>query len=401
MINGGKTQSSGVSGRVGGAAQAVQNGRPSQWPSEEKQMFKGMELTNLAQELKRQLESKKDLKAPTTCLEVSVDHDDDVVSSRANNKLSLLVADKGQFHMTSHFHDQVGTWAGIPSKYYDRMVQEAPELLASNLNHWLHHTMEEKSGAPQTRLVRLMDDQARAFLSNRYRTIDNWDIAEVSLPVMMDSKCEILSSNVDYNKMFIKAATPKLTHEVKKGDVVQMGVVVSNSEVGQGSVKIEPFIYRLACLNGMVIPDAGLRRFHVGRFADELEAAQDVFRDETRLADDKAFMMKVRDVLLASFQENRFQAIVDQMAASTTQLIAKPITKVIEEVTQRYRLSESVADSVLTHLAAGGDITRWGFVNAVTRSAEDQATYEQATALERLGGELLTLDQKEWNGLAA
>lgn len=364
-------------------------------------MFKGMALNNLAQELKRQLESKKDLKAPTTCLEVSVDHDDDVVSNRGKAKLSLVVADKGSFHMTSHFHDQIGTWAGIPSKYYDRLQQEAPALLADNLNHWLHHTMEEKTGAPQTRLVRLLDDQARAFLSNRYRTIDNWDIAEVSIPVMSESGCEILSSNVDYNRMHIKAATPKLTHEVKKGDVVQMGVVVSNSEVGQGSVKIEPFIYRLACLNGLVVPDAGLRRFHVGRFAEELEMAQDVFRDETRQADDKAFMLKVRDVLLASFQENRFQAIVDQMTASTEQLIKKPVIKVVEEVVNRYRLSESQGDSILQHLAAGGDLTRWGLVNAVTRTAEDQATYDQATSLERLGGEILTVDEKEWKSIAA
>jgi hypothetical protein len=364
-------------------------------------MFKGMELNSLAQELRRQLESKKDLKAPTTCLEVSVCHDDDAIDSRRSAPLCLRVEGKGSYHMTSHFHDQLGSWAGVPSKYYDRMRQEAPNLLAENLNHWLHHTMEEKTGAPQTKLVRLLDGQARAFLSNRYRTIDNWDIAEVSIPVMTTAGCQILSSSVDYNKMYLKAATPKLTKEVKKGDVVQMGVSLSNSEVGQGSVKVEPFIYRLACLNGLIIPDASLKKFHIGRLADELEAAQDVFKDETRLADDKAFMLKVRDVLQASFEESRFASILERMEESTGEKITKPLHKVVEEVVLRYRLSDSTGDSVLQHLAAGGDLSRWGLVNAITRSAEDQATYEQATTLERLGGEVLTADNKTWKELAA
>jgi hypothetical protein len=363
-------------------------------------MYNGMELNNLAQELKRQLESKKDLKAPTTCLEVSVSHgDDDVINGKP--ELRLEVGDKGTYHMTSHFHNQVGTWAGIPSKYYDRMQQEAPRLLADNLNHWLHHSLDEKTGGPQTKLVRLLDSQARAFLSNRYRTIDNWDIAEVALPIMAQGECKVLSSNVDYNKMYLKAASPRLTREVKKGDVVQLGVSLSNSEVGQGSVKVEPFIYRLACLNGLIIPDASLKKFHIGRLADELEAAQDVFRDETRQADDRAFMLKVRDVLTASFEEARFTAILERMQASTTEKLSKPIAKVVEEVVQRYRLSESSGESVLQHLASGGDLTRWGLVNAVTRTAEDQTTYEQATVLERLGGEILTADGKTWKELAA
>lgn len=363
-------------------------------------MFKGMELTNLAQELRRQLETKKDLKAPTTCLEVSTCHDLDAVSSRRDLCLRIEGRDE-TYHMTSHFHDQLGTWAGIPSKYYDRMKQESPTLLRDNLNHWLHHSPDEKTGGPQTKLVRLLDRQARAFLSNRYRTIDNWDIAEVALPILGEGQCEVQSSNVDYNKMYLKAVSPRLSKEVKKGDVVQLGISLSNSEVGQGSVKIEPFVYRLACLNGLIIPDASLKRFHIGRLDQELEAAQDVFKDETRLADDRAFMLKVRDVLRASLEEARFAAIVDRMAESAGEKILKPIVKVVEEVAQRYRLSETTSDSVLQHLAGGGDLTRWGLVNAITRAAEDQPTYEQATTLERLGGEVLTLEDKGWKELAA
>lgn len=364
-------------------------------------MFKGMQLNSLAQELKRQLTSKKDLKAPTTCLEAKIVHpDDEDPADGHKGRLVLSVAEHGDFHMTSHFHDQLGTWCGIPSKYYDRMLQNTPSLLADNLNHWLHHQLDDKTGGPQTKLVRLLDAQARAFLSNRYRTIDNFDVADIAVPIMVDHGCEVLSSNVDYNKMYVKAATPRLTREVKRGDVVQFGVCLSNSEVGQGSVKVEPFIYRLVCTNGMVVPDAALKRFHVGRMADELEAAAEVFKDETRAADDRAFMLKLRDVLEASFKQEAFDGLVSRMIESADQPIVKPVAKVVEVVTQRWRLTEGQGESVLQHLAGGGDLTRWGLINALTRTAEDQTAYDQAHAFERLGGELL-MDDQAWREVAA
>lgn len=365
-------------------------------------MKQGMKLDTLAQELKRQLESKKDLKAPTSCLEVATVRDagQDLVETRKAS-LKLRVEGQGSYFMTSHFHDQLGTWANIPSKYYDRMQQEAPDLLAANLNHWLRQAKDDKTGAAPTRLVRTIDGQARAFLSNRYRTIDNFDLAEAALPTMMKAGCEIQSANVDYNRLHLKVATPRLTAEVKKGDVVQLGVSLSNSEVGLGAAAIEPFVFRLACLNGMVIPDASLRRFHIGRIAEDLEHAVEFFRDETRQADDRAFMMKVRDVLEGSFQEARFTAVLEQMSLSAKAEIEAPVAKVVEEVKRSYRLSDAQGDSILQHLAAGGDLTQWGLANAVTRAATDQATYDEATRLERLGGELVMLPKKEWQGLAA
>ena len=59
--------------------------------------------------------------------------------------------------------------------------------------------------------------------------------------------------------------------EVSPGDIVQAGVIISNSEVGLGSVSIQPLIYRLVCSNGMVVNEAAARRNHVGRVTDSEE----------------------------------------------------------------------------------------------------------------------------------
>ena len=60
--------------------------------------------------------------------------------------------------------------------------------------------------------------------------------------------------------MYIKVVNPRLQADVVPGDVVQAGVIISNSETGLGSVTIQPLIYRLVCSNGMVINDAKTRR---------------------------------------------------------------------------------------------------------------------------------------------
>ena len=59
------------------------------------------------------------------------------------------------------------------------MLQEEPGLLADNVNRWLH------KGEPTQRLLRTIDGRARAFLSNRYRCIDNFEIAQAVLPIIM------------------------------------------------------------------------------------------------------------------------------------------------------------------------------------------------------------------------
>ena len=50
------------------------------------------------------------------------------------------------------------------------------------------------------------------------------------------------SYQITESRMYIKAVNPRLQAEVSPGDIVQAGVIISNSEVGLGSVSIQPLI---------------------------------------------------------------------------------------------------------------------------------------------------------------
>jgi len=56
--------------------------------------------------------------------------------------------------------------------------------------------------------------------------------------------------------------------------------------------------------------------------------------------------------------------------------------------------------SVLRHLIEGGDLSRWGLANAVTRAAADVESYDRSTELEAIGGAVVDLPAAQWKVIA-
>lgn len=344
-------------------------------------MKTGQSLQELAAELERQEKEKRDFKAPTNDL-----------TFKANGKQELTIGGHGTFGVTEIGNSQIASRLGIPQKYYDRMKNEAPGLLEGNVNHWF----QEK---PEVRLVRTLDGQARAFLSQRYRPLDNYDMANAVLPTLSDMGVEIVSSALTETRLYIKAVSHRLQANIKVGDAVEAGIVISNSEIGMGSVKVEPMIYRLVCSNGMIVPDASIKKFHIGRGFD-VEQAEEFLTDATREQDDRAFWMKVRDVVKGSMNQDIFQKVADRMRNAIDNKITGDTVKSVEVVQKRYGFNDGEKTNVLQHLIKGADLSQYGMVNAVTRASQDVESYDRATELERTGGQILELSKSDWREIA-
>lgn len=352
-----------------------------------------MTLTQLAQRIQSDRSAARDFVAPTQRLTFLPDGSLEVPTNGSSEA----------FRLTEHAHRQISDRLQIPAKLYDRFLQDHPDLLAHNVN-----TLFQRE--PELRMVRTMGPAARAFLSNRYRRFDHWQVAESVLPVLAErgGDVRIESSAVTNQRLYIKAVFPRVQGEVRVGDVVQAGVVISNSEIGGGSTKVEPMTFRLVCANGMVIGDLAAARHHVGRAAGgvgraaggDAEESQEIFADDTRRADDHAFTLKLRDTLRAAMDEAVFGKVLNDMRkAAGEPLTAQPM-EAVRVLTQAAGLGEAEQDSVLSHLLSGGDLSRWGVANAITRAAADVESYDRATDLERLGGQLLT-DSSMWSLVTA
>ncbi len=353
-------------------------------------MKQGKSLTELAIEIDRINNAKRDFLADTRQLHM------DPIGGVNDADVSLSIGGEARTSITTHTHTQIAERLKIPMPYYRRMLDEAPQLLSSNVNHWF-------SENPERRMVRTLDGYARAFLSERYRPLDNYDLLQCVLPELTNEPdMKIESCDLTATRMYVKALFPRRELEVKVGDIVQSGLTISNSEVGAGSLRVEPFVFRLECLNGM-IGQSALRKYHVGRGHDAGtgDGALEIFRDETLEADDKAFWLKTRDTIRSALNDAAFEQLVKSMQdALEVRIEADPVA-VVERTAKRFSLTDGERGDVLRHLIDGGDLSKYGLLNAVTRASQDVEDYQRATDLERLGGTILELPRTEWTRLNA
>ena len=353
-------------------------------------MKAGMTLVDMAQELQRQADSKRDFIAPEQALTM------DVVQTEAlSPEVSLTLGEVGSFGLRPHAHGQIAQHLKIPKVYYDRMRADSPALLAQNVNHWLHQSDTQ-------RMVRTLDGQARAYLSGKFRPLDHYDLADAVLPVLMDDgQVEIVSCAVTETKLYLKAVTERCQAEVQPGDVVQAGVVISNSEVGSGSLTVQPLLYRLICRNGAILNDMAMRKTHVGpQLAAFEERVEELLADETKALRDQALWHMVRDVVKGALDEAVFLRNVQQWHEATQQPITGDPAKVVEVTAQRLGCSQEERGGILRHLIEGADLSRYGLANAVTRMSQDVESYDRATDLERAGAQIIELPSHEWESLA-
>jgi len=358
-------------------------------------MIDGLTLPQLAKQIKHEHEAKADFVAPTNRL-----------TYQPNDRLGELMwqVDKKTYEAepTRHCFRQICERSGIPTKYADRMANGHGDLLASNINHWWQ--ME-----PEKRMIRTLvngSSSARAFVSDIYRPLDNYDLAEVILPKLVDAGCEVISSQITETRLYIQAATPRMeldlnalrkaNAKLSEIDPVQAGIVISNSEVGAGSLAMDELIWRLSCLNGMIAARV-MRRHHVGRRSDplfEMEDAARYYSDKTKEMDDRVFWNKVRDVVDGMFDMEKFTSLCQKFADGASVKISG--SEAVEEVTRRFQLVETEKNSVLNHLIEGGELNVFGLANAVTRASSDVSSYDRAVELERIGGEIIALPANTW-----
>lgn len=352
-------------------------------------MKTGLSLTQLAQKIEGNKQLKQDYIAPTEQSTMQVQSDKTVVLEIPNPQGSQHALDEGRISLPilPIAHEQIGARLNIPRAYYQRMQSEAPDLLATNVNAWFRKS-------PEKRMVRTLGGDVRAFLSNRYNRIENEEIAEVVLPILADiPDVKIVSAEITERRMYIQALSPRIVGEVKKGDVVQAGVVISNSEVGMGAVSISPLVFRLVCLNGMIANDGKLRANHVGGRIEETEA---LYADDTRKADDRAILLKVRDHVRAAVDQVAFARRIEAMAGLTTIKITGNPDRAVEVLAKKVGATEGERSGILRALIEGADLSAWGMLNAITAQAHAASTYDRSVEFETMGGHLLDLPRAAW-----
>lgn len=344
----------------------------------------GRSIQAVAGEIQLQESVKADYIAPSSLLSAVLDHTETRlrITRATGTPLDLAIAETA--------HNQLATRLDIPRQYYDRMRTEAPGLWQQSVTEWLHQS-------PDRRMIRTLGGRVRAVLSDRYRRMDHTALMAAVLPTLGDMGTRIVSSEMTDRRLYLKAIFPSTEIDVPMGDrrvgeAIRAGVVISNSEIGEGAESVKVFIEILRCANGMILPEYGTRRAHVGRraptAADGDSDGPIQYSDETLRADDRAHALRLRDTIRTLGGEGIRDIAARRIAAASGQPLPDP-AGAVEELAKAGSITEGEGVDVLRHLIQGGDVSTWGLIQAVTRSAQDVPDYDRATELEALGGVML------------
>jgi hypothetical protein len=316
---------------------------------------------------------------------------------------------------TDIFDEGVSNRLDIPRKYLRKMrdlgkaalAGEQPDsaiadLLDHNVNVWL-------SGSDKQWFIRgfKADDAsegiARAFLSDRFNVIDNYDVLLSVLSGVKEAGLEVDITTCDLSERRmrvritapeIRALAPTLLRNYRspftgqsgaENPVVFAGIDIGNSETGGGAFTITPVITALVCKNGMTITKEALRKVHLGSRMDE-----GVIRwsEQTKQANVDLVKAQTADAVRTFLDVEYVSAKIAEMEAKATCEVGEP-TKVIEKVSRQFSFTEEESEGILGHFIRGGDVSAGGVLHAITSFAQvvadpDRAQDIEATALDAL-----------------
>lgn len=376
-------------------------------------MYAGMEFNDIVAQVRDRQARKYDIVAKSG--DMSYD-------AQSN----IMMAGEHAIKLTTHAHTQLASFLGVDRNYYmklldaaaDKSMREADrvavrDLLGANVNHWLKSAAKLDNGAEMRSRVRMLRTYStqtptmhgRAIVSNSFLRLDHEHILGALAPYAHDLGLSVLTCNVSPSRLYLKAASPRLKVEVKKGDVVQFGVSIANSEIGLGHCSATPFIYRLVCTNGLAIQESlggGSRTRHAGRRL-QADGPAYVSSVNTQMKEIEARISRAKDAIDAALNPKNVEKMSEILRASTEgPQILRPLPAALE-LSSMLGLTKPEGEAMAVNLIQDGDFSRWGALNAVTKMAHNVdvvSDYDRSSEIEAIGARVLTLSQSEWRRVA-
>jgi len=244
----------------------------------------------------------------------------------------------------------------IPATYFRRLPAEMKATVAN---------FDLERFKDKTFLLRGKATHVRAFLSAEYVAYNNHDIAETVASLLQSDSIGIKSFVLEETNCFLKMVSDEL---VEPTSGLKAGIMIGNSEVGMGSVSVEPFVFRKACTNDLVVTqEKAFRHAHIHFTPNELTR---------RMAEAIGDGFLVASKVLDAFLKAKDDPIPDPLAT-------------IRKIAEDRKLSQKLADEVVARYVAEPEPNRFGVINAFTSAAQTLAPLQRID-LERFAGTLLT-----------
>lgn len=273
----------------------------------------------------------------------------------------------------------------IPMAYVDHLQAAAVEgnpwglrFLAETLQRHVDHSADRY-------LVRSVGDEARAFLSDKFRRIDCRPGADNLIQAARDNGLICSDGTFTDTRSSLKFIRPKAI-EVFPGEWMVFGFEWSNSDYGRGASDLKMFMFRLWCWNGATV-ESVIRQIHVGRrLGDEIEYQQDTLE-----ADAKASALVLRDAAATAMSEEKTMRMIEGVrAAQGTKIDPKGRAESLKKVLTKAEAEQVVQafnSPDVENMPAGNTLWRWS--NAISWVGGQVEDADRKLDFERLAGDVL------------
>jgi len=373
-------------------------------------------LSNLLREVQDKAAKQIDIVTPTSQLQFQTElpEGDHPVNSRV-----IVEAHKGEptrfFDINPVAFSQIAVDAGLDTKTARKLQTICPQEFDGVVNK-----LWEKE--PKKRLLRAhaySSDQtlhytklgntgvARAWVSDKFKTFDNHDMLNSTLPALMESDAQfkVVNAVVTDKRLYIRLKSETHTGAgANINDVMANGIGLSNSETGHGSISVYQLFWTLACLNGMQT-DNRSRSSHITSARGQDDYG--LLSSEAKDADNKALSLKVRDLVTAYGSRDLFDETLVKMKVAAGDVIEGSINDAAENLGKVLTLTKAENKNVMEGLLktigqagySGQPVTRATMVNAVTAVA-NTVDADNVDDWQRRGGQVLNMKPADWARVA-
>lgn len=366
--------------------------------------FSKIDLQGLVKELESQKIRKRDLIVPSTALSMEDgrlalrddDASDQLVSLLSKAKIAISPTTTNEYlDVTESCHAQISDKLGIPGRYYERLRNEAVDMLDYNVTEWLKR--KQTNYFLRTFISNYGDyGIARAFLSDRFKVIDHLDILITALEAIRqsDKKVIIESADLTEQRMYVRFIAPEIVKSAPEllknykapngrnddgGFGVCSGFVLSNSETGHATFTIAPRLTILACRNGMIVHKDKIAERHLGT---KMEVGTFDWSEETRQKELELIQCQVKDAVNAYLSTDYLGNVLNELSMKGSKLLEHPIDAV-HHISLSLGFSDERKNELLSYFVQGGDTTGFGAVQSLTylaQKVQPDLRYELETA---------------------
>ncbi len=338
-------------------------------------VFESEKIRDFIQALKDNSANKVDMIVPASSLFID------------NNTLAIRNRDLN-FKILPWAKRQLAWKLQVPIRFYNRLEKLYPDLLNTILTTMLRKSQERY-------LVRTLNGEVRGILSDRFKAYESYDVFTTVIDHALKINENIIFKSAYITDLFIELELVDKSRQYEidingKPDVYYPGISVINSEVGYRAFEINVLLWRQVCSNGLIVPAFGkkLRKIHIGK-----KIVDEEYWNEDVIEENKILLSKIDDLLNSAFDSNNINKVLQKLSEYSTQPILATI-KFFDASQRVLGLTDQEKDLVWQNLESK---TRFGFINAMTRTAQYYTGIEnkkpsERLRLEELAGELLIND---------